>query len=261
MLGMGGYVAFPAGMMAALRRVPLVVHEQNAEAGMTNKVLARVAKRVLSGFPGVLRKGETAGNPVREEVVALPEPAARYGARTGRLRLLVIGGSLGAQALNTTVPAALASLPGDQRPLVIHQSGENHLDALRQAYDAAGVEAECVAFIDDMAGALADADVVVCRAGAMTVAEVAAAGVAALFVPVPHAVDDHQTANASFLSNADAAWLCQQNDLTPAWLASWLQGLSREELCAVAERARVRAVPDAARRIADACVRAAGEKQ
>ena len=260
MLGMGGYVAFPAGMMAALRRVPLVVHEQNAVAGMTNKALARVATRVLSGFPGVLNKGETAGNPVREALVNLPEPAARYAARSGPLRLLVIGGSLGAQALNTTVPAALASLPVEQRPVVTHQSGEAHLQALREAYATAGVAAECVAFIDDMAGALADADVVVCRAGAMTVAEVAAAGVAALFVPFPHAVDDHQTANAGFLSNAEAAWLRQQNELTPQWLASWLQGLSREELCAVAERARVRAVPDAARRIADACVQAAGEQ-
>lgn len=260
-LGMGGYVAFPAGMMAALRRVPLVVHEQNAVAGMTNKALARVAGRVLSGFPGVLPQGEMAGNPVRQDVACLPAPDARYAARTGPLRLLVVGGSLGAQALNQTVPAALALMPEDRRPRVTQQSGEAHIDALRAAYAQAGVAAECVPFIQDMAGALAEADVVVCRAGAMTVAEVAAAGVAALFVPFPHAVDDHQTANARFLSDAGAAWLRPQTGFTPEWLASWLAGLDREELRAVAARARERAMPESARRIADVCAQAAGEEQ
>jgi len=259
-LGMGGYVAFPVGVLAALRRVPLVLHEQNAVAGLTNKVLARVANRVLSGFPDVLKRSERVGNPVRRDVVGLSAHQARYAVRTGPLRLLVVGGSLGAQALNQTVPAALASLPPERRPQVTHQSGASHIDALRAAYAQAGVAAECMPFIDDMAGALADADVVVCRAGAMTVAEVAAAGVAALFVPFPHAVDDHQTANARFLSDAGAAWLRQQVEFTAEWLAAWLSDLSREKLCAVALRARERALPDSARCIADVCAQAAGDE-
>jgi len=259
LLGMGGYVAFPAGAMAALRGVPLVVHEQNAIAGMTNKALAGLADRVLSGFPGALKQGAAVGNPVRAAVQALPAPAQRYGARQGRLRLLVVGGSLGAQALNQTLPQALALLPAASRPAVVHQSGEAHLEGLREAYRQAGVDARCEAFIKDMAGALGEADLVVCRAGAMTVAEVAAAGVAALFVPFPHAVDDHQSANARYLSGEGAAWLQPQAEFGAQWLAGWLAARSREELLAVAERARARAVPDAAERIADACEQAAGQ--
>ena len=192
-------------------------------------------------FPGVLPKGEALGNPVRADLCALPDPAQRYGARAGALRLLVVGGSLGAQALNTTVPQALARMPADRRPTVIHQAGEQHLPALQQAYAQAGVQADCRAFIEDMAGALGDADLLICRAGAMTVSEVAAAGVAALFVPFPHAIDDHQTANARFLSDAQAAWLQPQPALTPEWLADWLAGRTRQELQAVAERARAHA--------------------
>jgi len=256
-LGMGGYVALPVGIMAALRRVPLVIHEQNAVAGITNKLLARVANRVLSGFPGVLRRGEMVGNPVRQALTRLPEPQTRT--HTGPLRLLVVGGSLGAQALNQTVPAALARLPQAARLQVTHQAGAAHIDALRAAYAQAGVVAECLPFIDDMAGALAATDVLICRAGAMTVAEVAAAGVAALFVPFPHAVDDHQTANARFLSDAGAAWLRPQPDFTPEWLASWLAGLDREVLRGVAVRARAHALPESAHRIAAVCAQAAGE--
>ena len=179
---------------------------------------------------------------MRADLCALPDPAQRYGARAGALRLLVVGGSLGAQALNTTVPQALARMPADRRPTVIHQAGEQHLPALQQAYAQAGVQADCRAFIEDMAGALGDADLLICRAGAMTVSEVAAAGVAALFVPFPHAIDDHQTANARFLSDAQAAWLQPQPALTPEWLADWLAGRTRQELQAVAERAaRMRA--------------------
>lgn len=257
-LGMGGYVAFPGGVIAALRGTPLVVHEQNAVAGTANKWLARMARRVLSGFPGVLSKGEALGNPVRADLCALPDPAARYAGRSGALRLLVVGGSLGAQALNTTLPQALALLPQDQRPEVVHQAGEQHLPALQQAYAQAGVAADCRAFIDDMAGALGQADLLICRAGAMTVSEVAAAGVAALFVPFPHAIDDHQTANARFLSDAQAAWLQPQTSLTPEWLAQWLGQRNRQELQAVAERARAHARPEAAAHIADACEQAAG---
>jgi UDP-N-acetylglucosamine--N-acetylmuramyl-(pentapeptide) pyrophosphoryl-undecaprenol N-acetylglucosamine transferase len=256
-LGMGGYVAFPGGVAAALRRVPLVVHEQNAVAGTANRTLARMARRVLTGFPGVLPRGEVMGNPVRREVCALPEPERRYAGRTGPLRLLVVGGSLGAQALNTVLPQALALLPAAQRPAVTHQAGELHIEVLKQAYAQAGVDADCRAFIDDMAGALADADVVVCRAGAMTVAEVAAAGVAALFIPLPNAIDDHQTANARYLSDAGAGWTRPQAELTPQWLAQWLGERSRAELQMVAVQARARALPAAAQHIADACEQAA----
>lgn len=252
-LGMGGYVAFPAGMMAALTRTPLVVHEQNSIAGLTNKVLAKVADRVLVAFPGAIDGADWSGNPVRADLAALPGPEARYGARTGPLRLLVVGGSLGAQALNTVVPQALARLPAGTRPTVVHQSGRAHLDALRAAYRDAGVDATPVAFIDDMAAAYADADLVICRAGAMTVAEVAAAGVASLMVPFPHAVDDHQTTNARFLSARDAALLVPQTELTAEGLAATLAGLDRPRLLAMARRARELAKPDAADRVADAC--------
>ncbi|WP_267889209.1 UDP-N-acetylglucosamine--N-acetylmuramyl-(pentapeptide) pyrophosphoryl-undecaprenol N-acetylglucosamine transferase, partial [Achromobacter xylosoxidans] len=178
--------------------------------------------------------------------------------RDGPLRLLVVGGSLGAQALNTAVPQALARLPQERRPVVVHQAGEQHLPALQQAYAQAGVAADCRAFIDDMAGAMGDADLLICRAGAMTVSEVAAAGVAALFVPFPHAIDDHQTANARFLSDAQAAWLQPQSALSPEWLADWLGQRNRQELQAVAERARAHAHPQAAAHIADVCEQAAG---
>ena len=257
-LGMGGYVAFPGGVVSALRARPLVLHEQNAIAGMSNRWLSRVARRVLAGFPGALVGAEVVGNPVRQEVVALPDPALRYAGRTGPLRLLVVGGSLGAAALNSTLPEALALMPVQARPQVIHQAGAQHLETLKAAYARADVDADCVTFIDDMAGALADADLLVCRAGAMTVAEVAAAGIAALFVPFPHAVDDHQTANARFLADDRAAWLQQQNDLTPEWLAQWLGERTREELADVAARARAHAHPKSAERIADICEELAG---
>ena len=239
-LGMGGYVAFPGGVVSALRARPLVLHEQNAIAGMSNRWLSHVARRVLAGFPGALAGAEVVGNPVRREVAALPDPAVRYAARTGPLRLLVVGGSLGAAALNSVLPEAIALAPAQVRAQVVHQSGAQHIATLEAAYAQAGVDAHCVAFIDDMAGALANADLLICRAGAMTVAEVAAAGIAALFVPFPHAVDDHQTANAQFLVDDRAAWLRQQKDLTPEWLAKWIGERTREELAGVAARARAR---------------------
>lgn len=257
-LGMGGYVAFPGGVVSALRARPLVLHEQNAIAGMSNRWLSRVARRVLAGFPGALAGAEVVGNPVRQEVFALPDPVVRYADRTGPLRLLVVGGSLGAAALNSTLPQALALMPVHTRPQVIHQAGAQHIETLRAAYGQAGVEADCVTFIDDMAAALANADLLVCRAGAMTVAEVAAAGIAALFVPFPHAVDDHQTANARFLADDHAAWLRQQRDLTPEWLAQWLGERTREELADIAARARAFAQPRSAERIADICEELAG---
>jgi UDP-N-acetylglucosamine--N-acetylmuramyl-(pentapeptide) pyrophosphoryl-undecaprenol N-acetylglucosamine transferase len=256
-LGLGGYVAFPGGMMASLLNRPLVIHEQNAIAGLTNKVLSHVADRILLGLPlakrdsPLAKKGEWVGNPVRPEIAALPAPAARFAGREGPLRLLVIGGSLGASALNERVPQALALIPAGQRPLVRHQSGRKHLDILRGHYAGAGVAAECLDFIEDMAAALSWADVVICRAGALTVAEIAASGSAALFVPFPFAVDDHQTANARFLADAGAAWLKQQNDLTPEVLAAWLQGLSRAELLQRAQQARALAKPEATQRVAE----------
>jgi UDP-N-acetylglucosamine--N-acetylmuramyl-(pentapeptide) pyrophosphoryl-undecaprenol N-acetylglucosamine transferase len=252
-LGMGGYVAFPAGMMAALTRTPLVVHEQNSVAGLTNRVLARVADRVLVAFPDALAGAQWSGNPVRADVAALPAPQDRYAHRTGPLRVLVVGGSLGAQALNDTVPRALAALPPDRRPTVVHQSGRRHLAALQAAYRDAGVDATAVEFIDDMAAAYADADLVICRAGAMTVSEVAAAGVASLMVPFPHAVDDHQTTNARFLADRDAALLVPQAELGVERLAAILDGLDRPRLLAMARRARELSKPDAATEVADAC--------
>ncbi len=236
-VGLGGYITFPGGMMAVLAGRPLVLHEQNSVAGLANRVLAQVADRVFCAFPGALPGGQWIGNPLRAAFLQQDPPARRFAGRQGPLRLLVVGGSLGAQALNETVPRALALLAPSQRPMVWHQSGERHLDALRAAYAQAGVEAQCVAFIDDTARAFADADVIIARAGASTVTEIAAVGAAALFVPFPHAVDDHQTANARFLSDDGAAWLRSQSELTPEWLADWLRGLTRQDLAQRAERA------------------------
>lgn len=252
-LGMGGYVAVPGGIMAALGRVPVVIHEQNAVAGTANRWLAKLASKVLVGFPGALPGAVMVGNPVRQALAQVAPAAERYAARQGPLRLLVVGGSLGAAALNQAVPQALAQLRNEERPLVTHQAGEQHLAALRASYEKVGVQAVCHAFIDDMAAALSDADVVICRAGAMTVAEVAAVGVAALFVPLPHAIDDHQTANARYLSDCQGGWLQEQSGLTTQWLAEWLRGISRAELAQMAEHAHEHAWLNATGQIADAC--------
>lgn len=252
-VGLGGYITFPGGMMGVLAGRPLVLHEQNSVAGLANRVLAHVADRVFCAFPQALPGGEWVGNPLREAFVRQPPPAERFAGRTGPLRLLVVGGSLGAQALNTLVPQALARLPLERRPIVRHQSGERRLQALRDAYAAAGVEAQCVAFIDDTASAYAEADVIIARAGASTVTEIAAVGAAALFVPFPHAVDDHQTTNARFLVDAGAAWLRQQSELTPEWLADWLASLTRENLRQRAERAHAQRKTDAVDALVRAC--------
>jgi UDP-N-acetylglucosamine--N-acetylmuramyl-(pentapeptide) pyrophosphoryl-undecaprenol N-acetylglucosamine transferase len=252
-LGMGGYVAFPGGLMAAAQGTPVVIHEQNAVAGTANRWLARIARKVLVGFPGALPGAVMVGNPVRATLAKLPPASERYAGRQGPLQLLVVGGSLGAAVLNEVLPAALARLPAETRPQVTHQAGEQHVAALRSAYEQAGVQAECHAFIEDMAAALSAADVVICRAGAMTVAEVAAAGVAALFVPLPHAIDDHQTANARYLSDCHGGWLQKQSEFTPEWLARWLGGMSRAELARTASHAHEHARLDATGHIADAC--------
>jgi UDP-N-acetylglucosamine--N-acetylmuramyl-(pentapeptide) pyrophosphoryl-undecaprenol N-acetylglucosamine transferase len=253
-LGMGGYIAFPGGMMAALLGRPLAIHEQNSIAGLANRVLAGVADRVLVAFPGALAKSQATGNPVREAIARVAPPAQRFAGRSGPLRVLVVGGSLGAAALNERVPQALALLPADERPRVVHQSGAKHLDELRAGYAGAGVDAELRPFIEDMAAAYADADVVICRAGAITVAELAAVGVASILVPFPFAVDDHQTTNAHFLADPGAAILVPQRELTAERLADTLRGLTRQRLLGMAGKARALGKPDATRAVAEACM-------
>ena len=253
-LGLGGYMSFPGGMMAALLGRPLVIHEQNSVAGLANRVLAGVADRVLCAFPGALKGAAHVGNPVRLEIAAVAAPKVRYAGRTGPLRVLVVGGSLGAKALNDVVPKALALLPAASRPVVTHQSGAQHVVALKEAYAAAGVQASTPAFIDDMAAAYAEADLAVCRAGATTVAELAVAGLPSILVPFPHAVDDHQTRNARFLADAGAAVLVPQSELTPERLAELLAGLDRKRLLEMASRARSLGRPEATAAVARACM-------
>ena len=238
LVGLGGYITFPGGLMGVALGKPLILHEQNSVAGMANKVLASMAERIFTAFPEVFRKGRWVGNPLRAEFAAQPDPATRFAGRSGPLRVLVVGGSLGAQALNDVVPRALALLPAGTRPIVTHQSGARQIDALRANYQAAGVEATLVPFIDDMARAYAEADLVICRAGATTVTEIAAIGAAALFVPFPHAVDDHQSANARFLVDAGAARLVPQSELTPEKLARLLQKTERSALVQPALKAK-----------------------
>ena len=251
-LGMGGYITFPGGMMAALTGVPLVLHEQNSVAGLANRVLAGVADRIATGFPAVFKKGAWLGNPVRPEIAAIAPPAERMAGRNDALRVLVIGGSLGAAALNEIIPQGMARLTAEELPQIVHQAGEKHLDALKANYAAAGVPAHCVAFIDDMAGAYEWADLVICRAGALTVAELAAAGVASILVPYPHAVDDHQTGNARFLVNVGGAFLLPQTDMTPDSIAL-IRNYSRGQLQEMAEKARSLAKPDATADVAALC--------
>ncbi|GAB4121173.1 MAG: undecaprenyldiphospho-muramoylpentapeptide beta-N-acetylglucosaminyltransferase [Sideroxydans sp.] len=252
-LGMGGYITVPGGLMAAFLRRPLLVHEQNSIAGLSNRMLARLATRVLSGFPDVLPGTQWCGNPVRAEIAALPAPEVRYAQRSGRLNVLVVGGSLGAQALNEVLPQALAHMPENERPHVVHQTGKKHFDAVQQAYAAAAVQADVRPFLDDMAQQYAQADVVICRAGALTVAELAAAGVASVLVPFPHAVDDHQTHNARFLSERGAAILLPQTELDGERLAALLRGMARSELLKMAQAARALAKPDATLQVAKLC--------
>jgi UDP-N-acetylglucosamine--N-acetylmuramyl-(pentapeptide) pyrophosphoryl-undecaprenol N-acetylglucosamine transferase len=231
-VGLGGYITFPGGMMAVLLGKPLILHEQNSVAGMANKVLAEVADRVFTTFPGVFKKGQWIGNPLRKEFLQQPPPEQRFAHRNAhrnehgteqRMKLLVVGGSLGAKALNDTIPKALAMMPEAERPQATHQGGEKQIDELRANYAAAGVQAELTPFIANTAQAFAEADLVICRAGASTVSEIAAVGAYAVFVPYPHAVDDHQTTNAKFLSDQGAAVLLPQTELTPQRIVQLLQ--------------------------------------
>lgn len=254
-LGMGGFASGPGALAAYWLKIPVVLHEQNAVAGTTNRFVAKFARRVLLGFPAALNGGEWLGNPVRSDIAAIASPNQRLQPRTGRARLLVLGGSRGALALNQLLPRALALLPAEQRPEVWHQTGAAHCDSTRQRYAKLAVEAKVVAFIDDMAQAYRWADFAVCRAGALTVAELTAAGLGAILVPFPFAIDDHQSRNGELLVNAGAALLFQQRDLTAERLANQIKTLasSGDHRLGMALRARSLAKPGAAERIATIC--------
>ena len=252
-IGLGGYIAFPAGMMAVFLGKPLVLHEQNSVAGLVNKILAQVADRVFTAFPNVLKNAQWVGNPLRTAFTQQAAPQARFAGRTGPLRLLVVGGSLGAKVLNSIVPQALALIPPELRPIVTHQSGAKQIDELRANYTAAGVTASLTPFIDDTATAFADADLIICRAGASTVTEIAAVGAAALFVPFPSAVDDHQTSNARFLVQQGAGWQMAQSEMTPQGLAILLQKTERTTLINIGLKAKTMQKTEATARIVAAC--------
>jgi UDP-N-acetylglucosamine--N-acetylmuramyl-(pentapeptide) pyrophosphoryl-undecaprenol N-acetylglucosamine transferase len=260
-LGAGGYVSGPGGIAAWLMRIPLLIHEQNAIAGMTNRWLARVATQVLEAFPGSFGPrvhASTIGNPVREDIAALAPPAQRFAVRESRARLLIFGGSQGAQRLNAVLPQALARLSAETRPQVLHQTGERGLESTRAAYLQVNVEAQVVSFIDDMAKTYAWADLAVCRAGAMTVAELQAAGLGAIFVPLAVATDDHQSKNAAVMVEAGAARIIQERDLTPQRLSGIIAELivDRAKMLKMAEAARGARITDAATRLADLCIAA-----
>lgn len=259
-LGMGGFASGPGGLMAWLIRKPLLVHEQNAIPGLTNKVLAKLASVVLQAFPSVFKKAVTTGNPVRKSICEIKQPEQREFYHAGNLRLLVVGGSLGAVKLNEILPQALSLIESDKRPSVIHQTGTRNIDAAKNMYAEAGVEAKVEAFIDDMPAVYEWADLVICRSGAMTVFELAAAGAASILVPYPFAVDDHQTSNAHYLEDAGAAIIKQQDELTADWLVEVINDFSsnRNKLLDMAVAARKLAIPDSAKTIADACLKAGG---
>ncbi len=257
-LGMGGYITFPGGLVTKLLKQPLVLHESNSVAGSANQALAKIAMRVLTGFPNAMSSAEWVGNPIREEFDHVLSPALRYEERQGPLSILVVGGSLGAAALNESIPAALALIPVEDRPKVIHQAGDKHLAELEKRYAQLGVAADIRPFIDDMPSAYAQADLVICRSGAMTVSELAACGVASCLVPFPHAIDDHQTANARFLADADAAILLPQASLHPQDLAMMIQNMNRTDLKAMALRAHALSKPHATQRVAEVCANCAG---
>jgi UDP-N-acetylglucosamine--N-acetylmuramyl-(pentapeptide) pyrophosphoryl-undecaprenol N-acetylglucosamine transferase len=259
----GGYAAAPGGIAAWTKGIPVLVHEQNRIPGLTNRLLARFSRAILQGFPGTFPNDKSpvdCGNPVRKSVTSLPPPEQRLAGRSGPVRVLVTGGSQGAQVLNLMVPAAVKLLPSSIALDIRHQAGANRVEEARQAYSAAGVMADVQPFISDMAEAYAWADLVICRSGALTVAEIAAAGVASVLVPFAYAVDDHQTRNAEYLSVAGAAIIQPQLSLVPGSLAATLEPLlaDREKLLSMAIAARALALPDAAEKVVDACSEWAG---
>lgn len=260
-LGMGGFVSGPGGLAAWLLRLPLVIHEQNAVAGTTNRLLGVVAGRVLAGYPNAFDGVESRviGNPVRKNISQLPTPEVRWADRTGPMRLLVLGGSLGARPINGAVPEAIAAMPAALRPEIRHQTGRLHASDVAAHYQQLGIAAQVEPFIDDMAAAYAWADLVLCRAGALTIAELAAAGVGAILVPLPHAIDDHQTANARWLTDHRAGVLLRQDEMSPETLAQQLTELAAQpqELLAWARAARALAKPDAAAQVVQCCLEVA----
>ena len=260
-MGLGGYATGPGGVAAWLKGIPLLIHEQNAFAGMTNRMLQKISDVSMQAFPGALKGALVTGNPVRSDVIAIPAPDARE-FHTGNLRVLVVGGSLGAVALNNSVFEAMKLLPENERPQLRHQAGKRNIEEVSALYKEAGIDAEVTAFIDDMAAAYAWADLIVCRSGALTVSEVAAAGCAAVFVPFPYAVDDHQTANAQYLQREGAAIIRQQKDLTPEWLAEqWLQlNNDRALLRDMSAKARGLAMTDATEKVVEQIRRFAREQ-
>jgi UDP-N-acetylglucosamine--N-acetylmuramyl-(pentapeptide) pyrophosphoryl-undecaprenol N-acetylglucosamine transferase len=258
-VGFGGFASFPGALMAVAQDVPLVIHNLDARPGLANRILRYGAERVLTGFPHTFGAGRDkkvawVGNPLRADIVAVPPPEQRFEGRSGRLDLLVVGGSLGAAALNERVPQALALIAAAERPHVTHQAGDKHIEALRSGYASAGVEAECLPFIEDMARRYAKADVVICRAGATTVAELAAVGIGSVLIPFPHAADDHQVDNARVLAERGAAEVIPQQEFTPERLAGWLRAATRERLLAMAIAARTLRRADATQRVADTCI-------
>lgn len=249
-IGFGGFTSFAGGIAAKLLGRPLVVHEQNAVAGLTNRLLAKFATRVLFAFPSAFSAKEgLVGNPVREDLLDLPAPIVRFQQRTGPIKLVIVGGSLGASVLNNVVPKALAQIKESRRPEVLHQAGSKHIDMLKANYQEVGVKAQCVSFIDDMASVLANADLVVCRAGALTIAELTAVGVASILVPFKAAVDDHQTHNAHYLTESGAGILIPQDELTPERLAACLQELTRSRLLKMAQKAQKLALKEATKEV------------
>lgn len=257
-LGMGGYVSGPGGIAAKFLGVPLVIHEQNARPGTTNKWLAKIAQRVLVAFPGALPNGQVVGNPVRKEIMAIDPPEQRFSGRSGPIRLLVLGGSLGAQAINELIPNILASEQCQNRFELVHQTGAKNYQQTRTLYDELNVEGTVLAYIDDVAAQLAWADIVVCRAGALTISELSVAGVGAVMVPFPHAIDDHQTANAQWLVDCGAGIIRQQAQVDIEEFKQLLLSLAeRETLLKMASAARAAARPDATQLCADVCMEAA----
>jgi UDP-N-acetylglucosamine--N-acetylmuramyl-(pentapeptide) pyrophosphoryl-undecaprenol N-acetylglucosamine transferase len=252
-IGFGGYVTLPTGLAAKCMGKQLAIHEQNSIIGLSNKVLACLTKNVFTAFPNVLKKAVVSGNPLRNEFVLIPEPSVRFINRHGPLNLLIIGGSLGAKFLNETVPQAIKLIALENRPSVTHQSGVNQYASLKNLYESLSIDANVLSFIEDTAQAFADADLIICRAGASTVTEIAAVGAAAMFVPLPSAVDDHQTKNAMYLVNAQAAWLQPQRELTPQKLADEILKMNRTILLKTAEKSKKLYIPNSVDKIVDAC--------
>lgn len=252
-IGFGGYITFPGGVMAKLSGKPLILHEQNSIAGLSNKLLSKIATQVFSAYPNALPNGEWIGNPLREEFLKEDLPENRFASRNGQLKLLVVGGSLGAKALNEIVPKALSIIDKDNRPQVIHQSGEKQIEELKKNYADSNVDAELTPFISNTAKAFADADLIIARAGASTVTEISAIGAATIFVPFPHAVDDHQTFNAKFLVDNGGGLLIQQKDLTASMLADLVKNLQRDKLIEYAKKAYLQRKTEAVKLMVDAC--------